>query len=189
MVSWLDELDRREAATREEITELRSQIEGLTRRLADREEVLSRLEITRETMTEILSGDGTDTVAGTGPDVDGSAGGYPSSAGSPVGVRLVPQWEPGLGADVLPRSYRDVVEVLQDAVHPMWAHHLCAVLGLSTDKAKGLFTRGGARRAGAGAPEQEAAADGRRRAGVGPGSRPWRRWCQPNRHCPKTRAR
>ncbi|UUU37454.1 hypothetical protein JIX56_47115 [Streptomyces sp. CA-210063] len=59
-----------------------------------------------------------------------------SGAGSPVGVRLVPQWEPGGEADVLPRSYRDVVEVLQDAVHPMRAHHLCAALGLSTDKNK-----------------------------------------------------
>ncbi|MBN0048704.1 hypothetical protein JS756_32370 [Streptomyces actuosus] len=101
----------------------------------------------------------------------------------------MPQREPGLEADVLPRSYRDVVGVLQDAVHPMRAHHLCATLGLSTDKNKvegfrsklkrlvergwpaegepGLFAWGGARRAGAGAPEQEAAADERRRAGVG----------------------
>ncbi|WAX79621.1 hypothetical protein [Streptomyces sp. KMM 9044] len=143
-------------------------------------------------MTEILSGDGAVRVS-----VDEAAGEVPvegSGAGSPVGVRLVPQWEPGLEADVLPRSYRDVVEVLQDAVHPMRAHHLCAALGLSTDKNKvegfrsklkrlvergwlaedepGLFAWGGARRAGAGAPEREAAADGRRRAGVGPGSRP-----------------
>ncbi|GKQ39946.1 hypothetical protein [Streptomyces sp. A012304] len=194
MVSWLEELDRREAAAREGIAELWSQIEELTRRLADRETVLSRLEITRETMTEILSGEGAVTVS-----VDGAAGEVPvsvegSRAGSPVGVRLVPQWEPGVEADVLPRSYRDVVEVLQDAVRPMRAHHLCAALGLSTDKNKvegfrsklkrlvergwlaedepGLFAWGGARRAGAGAPEREAAADERRRAGVGPGSRP-----------------
>ncbi|MEU5323439.1 hypothetical protein AB0G67_42815 [Streptomyces sp. NPDC021056] len=55
MVSWLEELDRREAAAREEIAELRAQIVELTRRLAGREEVLSRLVITRETMTEILT--------------------------------------------------------------------------------------------------------------------------------------
>ncbi|MEU7061789.1 IS701 family transposase [Streptomyces sp. NPDC046197] len=128
--------EARPAAAREETAELRSQIEELTRRLADWETVLSRLEITRETMTEILSGDGAvrasvDEAAGEAPvSVDGSR------AGSPVGVRLVPQWEPGLEADVLPRSYRDVVEVMQDAVHPMWTHHLCAALGLSTDKNK-----------------------------------------------------
>jgi predicted nucleic acid-binding Zn-ribbon protein len=61
MVSWLEELDRREAAAREEIAELRDRIEALTSRLTDREEVLSRLEITRETMTEILSADETIT--------------------------------------------------------------------------------------------------------------------------------
>lgn len=190
MVSWLEEIERREAAARAEIGELRSRMEELAGRVAEREAVLSRLEITRETMTEILSGDGAVTVSvGEVPlPVEGSG------AGSPVGVRLVPQWEPGVEADVLPRSYRDVVEVLQDAVHPMRAHHLCAALGLATDKNKvegfrsklkrlvergwlaedeaGLFAWGGARRAGAGAPEREAAAGERRRAGVGPGSRP-----------------
>jgi hypothetical protein len=143
-------------------------------------------------MTEILSGEGAVTVAVAAGEVPMPVD--RSGAGSPVGVRLVPQWEPGVEADVLPRSYRDVVEVLQDAVHPMRAHHLCAALGLSTDKNKvegfrsklkrlvergwlaedepGLFAWGGARRAGADAPEREAAADGPRRAGVGPGSRP-----------------
>ncbi|MCZ4510042.1 hypothetical protein O3Q52_17945 [Streptomyces sp. ActVer] len=61
---------------------------------------------------------------------------YRSAAGSPVGVRLVPQWTPGLAVGVLPGSYRDIVEVLQDAVRPMRAHHICAALGLSTDKSK-----------------------------------------------------
>lgn len=129
MVSWLEELDRREAAAREEIAELLAQIEELTRRLAGREEVLSRLMITRETMTEILSGDETVTDAGA----EAGAGG---SGASPVGVRLVPQWAPELGVEVLPGSYQDIVEVLVDAVHPMRAHHLCAALGLSTDKSK-----------------------------------------------------
>ena len=168
MVSWLEEIERREAAARAEISEFRSRIAELAGRLAEREAVLSRLGITRETMTEILSGEGAVTVA-----VDEAAGEVPlpvdrSKAGSPVGVRLVPQWEPGVEADVLPRSYRDVVEVLQDAVHPMRAHHLCAALGLSTHKNKvegfrsklkrlvergwlvedepGLFAWGGARR-------------------------------------------
>ncbi|WNZ06403.1 hypothetical protein [Streptomyces sp. 11x1] len=192
MVSWLEEIERREAAARAEISELRSRMEELAGRVAEREAVLSRLEITRETMTEILSGEGAVSVDEAAEEVP-----LPvdrSGAGSPVGVRLVPQWEPGVEADVLPRSYRDVVEVLQDAVRPMRAHHLCAALGLSTDKNKvegfrsklkrlvergwlaedepGLFAWGGARRAGAGAPEHQAAAGGRRRAGVGPGSRP-----------------
>ncbi|MFF1298050.1 hypothetical protein [Streptomyces sp. NPDC058296] len=188
MVSWLEELDRRETAAREEIAELRAQIEELTRRLAGREEVLSRLVITRETMTEILSGDATVTDAGADADADGDG------AGSPVGVRLVPQWTPGLGAEVLPGSYRDVVEVLMDAVHPMRAHHLCAALGLSTDKSKvegfrsklkrlvergwlveegpGLFTPCHLLAADGDAPEQAGSSAVRGRAGVGSGSRP-----------------
>ncbi|MFC7260541.1 hypothetical protein [Streptomyces lutosisoli] len=135
MVSWLEELDRREAAAREEIAELREQIVELTRRLAEREDVLSRLQIMRETMTEILSGDETVSVAVAESDAGEAEMEEPRlPAGSPVGVRLVPHWTPELAVGVLPGSYRDIVEVLQDAVHPMRAHHLCAALGLSTDK-------------------------------------------------------
>ncbi|MGI3197768.1 hypothetical protein [Streptomyces umbrinus] len=195
MVSWLEELDRREAVAREEIAELRDRIEELSRRLAEREEVLSRLEITRETMTEILSGEDTVTVAGAEADAGGAGlEEYRSAAGSPVGVRLVPQWMPGLGMEVLPGSYRDIVEVLQDAVHPMRAHHLCAALGLSTDKSKvegfraklkrlvergwlaeegpGLFTPCEALAADGDAPERAGSSAVRGRAGVGSGSRP-----------------
>lgn len=186
MVSWVEEFDRREAAAREEIAELRAQIEELTRRLAGREEVLSRLVITRETMTEILTGEETATDAGAESDA--------GRAGSPVGVRLVPQWTPGLEVEVLPDSYRDIVEVLMDAVHPMRAHHLCAALGLSTDKSKvegfrsklkrlvergwlveqgpGLFTLGHVLAADGDAPVQTESSAVRGRAGVGSGSRP-----------------
>jgi hypothetical protein len=41
MVSWWEELDRREAAAREEIAELRDNVEGLSRPLADRQEMSS----------------------------------------------------------------------------------------------------------------------------------------------------
>ncbi|MFK4103264.1 hypothetical protein ACI2L1_24915 [Streptomyces sp. NPDC019531] len=44
------ELDRREDAEREEIPELRDLLRELTARLAEREEALARLEITREMM-------------------------------------------------------------------------------------------------------------------------------------------
>ena len=156
---------------------------------------MSRLEITRETVTEVLSGDEAVTVAGTEADA-GEAGveEHPSRAGSPVGVWLVLQWTPVLGMEVLPDSYRDIVEVLQDAAHPMRAHHLCAALGLSTDKSKvegfrsklkrlvergwlaeegpGLFTPCQALAAARDAPEQARSSTARRHAGVGSGSRP-----------------
>jgi hypothetical protein len=185
MVSWLEELDRRGAAAWEEIAELRSPIEELARCLAGREEVLSRSVITRETMSEILSGDATVTDAGAEADAGGP--------GSPVGMRLVPQWTPGLGMEVLPVAYRDTGEVLMDTVHPMRAHHICSALGLSTDKSKvegfrsklkRLVERGWLTEEGPGlftpcqlaadgdAPEQAGPSAARGGAGVGPGSRP-----------------
>ena len=69
MVSGLEELDRREAATREQIEELRARIAELTGRLEDQEAVLFRLEITRETMAEILSGQSPTAAAGLNPYV------------------------------------------------------------------------------------------------------------------------
>ncbi|OEJ28967.1 hypothetical protein AS594_35650 [Streptomyces agglomeratus] len=204
MVSWLEELERREAAAREKIGELRTRIEELDGHLAEREMVLSRLEITRETMTEILYGD--ETVSGPGSRAEPEAGGpvevsrpeagedCPFGMGSPVGVRLVPPWTPELAVGVLPRSYQDIVEVLADAVRPMRAHHICAALGLSTDKCKvegfrsklkrlvergwlteaepGLFAPRPAVTAHAHAPEEGRTEASRRRAGVGSGSRP-----------------
>ncbi|MER6357455.1 hypothetical protein ABT186_38040 [Streptomyces sp. NPDC001634] len=204
MVSWLEELERREAAAREKIGELRARIEELTGHLAEQEMVLSRLEITRETVTAILSGD--ETVSGAGPGAEPEASGPveasrteageegPFGLGSPVGVRLVPPWTPELAAGVLPSSYQDIVEVLADAVRPMRAHHICAALGLSTDKSKvegfrsklkrlvergwlteaepGLFAPRPAVTAQADAPEHGRTEASRRRAGVGSGSRP-----------------
>ncbi|WP_438296152.1 hypothetical protein [Streptomyces sp. HUAS TT7] len=200
MVSWLEEIERREAAARERIDELQARIAELSESLTEQEAVLSRLEITRETMSEILSGGeavGEPEVVPVpgGPEEPPEAGAEERfSVGSPVGVKLVPQWSPELEAGVLPDAYQDIVEVLRDAVHPMRAHQLCAVLGLSTDKSKvegfrsklkrlverdwlqepgpGLFAARGGNPAGSGAPERDGPAAGRRRAGVASGPRP-----------------
>ena len=50
MGSLIEELQRREAAARQEADELRGEITRLAERLARAEERLSRLEITRETV-------------------------------------------------------------------------------------------------------------------------------------------
>ncbi|MGR8007694.1 hypothetical protein [Streptomyces hypolithicus] len=199
MVSWQEEIERREAAERERVSELRARIEELSDRLAEHQAMLSRLEITRETMTDILSGDG--TVTGPGQDrleaepVDsGPVEEVRAGAASPVGVRLVPDFRPGLAAAELPQVYRDIVEVLADAVHPMRAHHLCAALGLSRDKSKvegfrsklkrlvergwlteaepGLFAAPDAVPTASGAPERDRPTAVPGRAGVDSGSRP-----------------
>src|SRR5229473_3015875 len=69
MSSLIEELQRREAAARQEVDELRGEIARLNDRLARAEEALSRLEITRETVAEILGG------AGAGAAGCGAGGG------------------------------------------------------------------------------------------------------------------
>jgi hypothetical protein len=141
MGSLIEELQRREAAARQEVNELRGEIARLNERLARAEETLSRLEITRETVTEILGWAGADQPA-AGQVMDAVAAADPALAGSrlvsgsPVGVMTVPPWRPGLAQSVLPPSYQDLLEVLADAGRPMRAGSIAAAAGLSTDKSK-----------------------------------------------------
>lgn len=115
MVSWLEELERREDGARDRISELRVQIDVLEGQLTEQEAVVSRLEITRETMTEILSGDGPITGPDEEMEPEGAAGAFEEPAaeadqfevGSPVGVRLVPSWTDQLGVEALPDAYVD----------------------------------------------------------------------------------
>ena len=134
MGSLIEELRRHEVAARQEADELRGEIARLNERLVRAEERLARLEITRETVTEILGG------AGTGQPASAAAGLAPVSSrlagGSPVGVVTVPPWQPGLAQSVLPPSHRDLLEVLADAGRPMRARSIAAAAGLSTGKPK-----------------------------------------------------
>jgi hypothetical protein len=82
MGSGLEEIERREAAERERIEELWARIAELSESPVEREVVRSLLEITRQTMSEIPSGDG--TVAE--PDLTPAAGGpEEASAGEAEG--------------------------------------------------------------------------------------------------------
>ena len=101
MGSLIDELQRREAAAREEAEELRGQIAQLAERLAGAEERLSRLVIARETVDEVLSETGPEASPAAMPEET-----VPSRSGhlSPVGVLAVPPWRAGLEASVLPRG-------------------------------------------------------------------------------------
>jgi hypothetical protein len=132
MASLIEELRRREAAARQEADELRGEIARLTERLARAEERLSRLEITRETVAEIVGGAGTDK-ATAGREAEPTAA-DPAPSGSPTGVVTVPPWRPGLAQSVLPPSYRDLLEVLADTGRPLRAADIAAATGLSTDR-------------------------------------------------------
>ncbi len=141
MGSLIEELQRREAAARQEADELRGEIARLNERLARAGERLSRLEITRETVAEILGGVGADQPAAR-QEVEPAAAAGPAPVGSrvadgsPVGVVTVPPWRPGLAESVLPGSYRDLVEILADAGRPLRAGGIAAAAGLSTEKSK-----------------------------------------------------
>jgi hypothetical protein len=94
MGSLIDELQRREAAAREEAEELRGRIAQLAERLAGVEERLSRLVITRETVEVVLNGSG----AAAAPATVMPDGVAPSRSDhlSSVGVLAVPPWRAGL---------------------------------------------------------------------------------------------
>ena len=135
MGSLVDELQRREAAARAEAERLRGQIAELSERLAGVEGQLSRLVIARGVVDEVLAGASTAEVSPVPgqPEVPAS----PGAGHRPVtGVLVVPPWRPGLGADVLPRDYRDLLEVAEDAGQPLRAGQIAEAAGLSTDRGK-----------------------------------------------------
>ena len=138
MGSLIEELQRREAAARQEVDELRGEIGRLGERLARAEERLARLEVTRETVEEVLGGAGTgQTAAGraAGAAAEASAGSL-VTGGSPVGAVTVLSWRPGLAQSVLPASYQDLLEVITDSGRPLRAVSIAAAAGLSTGKPK-----------------------------------------------------
>ena len=101
---------------------------------------MPRLEITRETVAEILGGVGTDEATAGREAEPTAADPAPVSSrlagGSPIGVVTVPPWRPGLAQSVLPPSYRYLLEVLPDAGRPLRAGSIAAAAGLSTGKSK-----------------------------------------------------
>jgi hypothetical protein len=134
MGSLVNELRRREAAARAEAVQLRGQIAELAERLAGVEEQLSRLVIAREVVDEVL-----DTAAAEVSPVPGQpqVTASPGAGPAPVpGVLAVPPWRAGLDASALPRDYRDLLEVAEDAGRPLRAGQIAAAAGLSTDRGK-----------------------------------------------------
>ncbi|MFF8925496.1 hypothetical protein ACPCK9_31550 [Streptomyces koyangensis] len=101
MSSLIEELHRREAAARDEAAGLRREIDALNGRLAEAEERLARLEITRETVVEILGEADADHV-----EAGATTALVMTADASPVGVLTVPPWQPGIAVAVLPRCIR-----------------------------------------------------------------------------------
>ncbi|MFF1678789.1 hypothetical protein ACFVYG_22455 [Streptomyces sp. NPDC058256] len=141
MVSLPEELQAREAAARRRVEELQAEAVELALRLEKAREDLSRLEITRETVAQVLA---ELSAAGAEPDV--APGDAPeaneSSAPHGVGVMMVPPWREGLVVAVLPDVYRDIVEIIADAPGPVQAKQIVPRIGLPTTTGKIEGTRG-----------------------------------------------
>jgi hypothetical protein len=130
MGSLIEELKRQEEAARAEADRLRARVEELAGDLARAEEQASRLVIAREEVTRVLG-----EPAAVEPPDGRPATGQPRR-GSPIGAVTVLPWQAGADASVLPRAYRDLLEVAADAGRPLRAGEFAAAAGLSTEKAK-----------------------------------------------------
>ena len=142
MGSLIEELRRREDAARAEAIRLRSRIEELSEDLARAEEQASRLAIAREEVTRVM-----EEPAAANPSA-GQNGRPARPAGkarpvSRIGAVMVPPWQQGSDASVLPRAHQDLLEVAADAGRPLRAVQFAAAAGLDTKKAKveGLRSR------------------------------------------------
>jgi hypothetical protein len=117
MSSLLERLAQHEAAARGRVEALRAELADLTERPAAEQERLSRLEITRTTVLELLASSDADQAP---PPPAGAAG---------MQVPAFGQGGDGAGRR-LPTAYQDVVDVLLDAGVPLRAMQVCQALGL-----------------------------------------------------------
>jgi hypothetical protein len=144
MGSLFDELEAREAAARTRVEVLEAELAEVSGRLSAAREGLERLRIARETVAEVLEEMTSQKPAVT---VDRSTEGepvapaYAGAARQVVGVLTVPNWQPGMTAEVLPRVYRDIVEVVADALGPVRAKQIVPRIGPPAESGKIEGTR------------------------------------------------
>ena len=113
----------------------------MTVRLEKAQPDLSRLEITRETVMQVLA---ELSAAEEAPEVEARDAPEPQKAPVPhgIGVMAVPPWREGLVVQVLPDVYRDIVEIVADAPGPLQAKQIVPRIGLEATTAKIEGTRG-----------------------------------------------
>ncbi|MFE9888424.1 hypothetical protein [Streptomyces scopuliridis] len=143
MVSLPEELETREAAARQRVEELQAEAAELAVRLERARGDLSRLEITRETVAEVLAElSAAKTPVERDLPVEPVTGSEEASVPHGVGVMMVPPWREGLAVAVLPDVYRDIVEVVADAAGPLQAKQIVPRIGLPPTTGKIEGTRG-----------------------------------------------
>ncbi|MFH9425720.1 hypothetical protein [Streptomyces sp. NPDC017529] len=140
MVSVPEELRAREAAARQRVEDLQAEAAELALRLEEAREYLSRLEITREAVAQVLADL---SAAEAGPDAPAGDAPAPNEGSMPhgSGVTTVPPWREGLAVAVLPGVYRGIVEVIANAPGPVQAKQIVPRIGLPTTTGKIEGTR------------------------------------------------
>lgn len=122
--SWLAALESKESAARSRAGELREQIAELSESLTLVESELSRLQITRETMAEVLA-DGPGR-PGPAPDAESTVG--PLAELVPVLLAA----EASGDATVTSEAYRRILVVFAEASGPLRCKDVCVGVGLGT---------------------------------------------------------
>lgn len=126
MPSWLAVLESKESAARLRAGELREQIAELSEALTLVETELSRLQITRETMTEVLA-DGPGPAAPV-PVPDTESAVVPLAELAPVLLAA----EASGDATVTSEAYRRILVVFAQAPGPLRCKDVCVGVGLGT---------------------------------------------------------
>ncbi|MFE7531982.1 hypothetical protein ACFU7Y_40755 [Kitasatospora sp. NPDC057542] len=142
MGSLFEELEAREAAARTRVEALEAELAEVSRRLSVAREGLERLRIARETVAEVLAEIPAVTADASETRVEGVlVSPYAGAERQVIGVLTVPNWQPGMGVDVLPSLYRDIVEVVADAPGPVRAKQIVPRIGLPAETGKIEGTR------------------------------------------------
>lgn len=146
MGSLFEELEAREVAARVRVEELEAELAELSGKLEMAREGLERLRIARETVAEVLAEMSPETSvaavdAGQASVDEVMASAYAGAERRVVGVLTVPNWRPGMGPEILPRVYRDILEVVSDAPGPVRAKQVVPRIGLPAETGKIEGTR------------------------------------------------
>ncbi|MFJ3880889.1 hypothetical protein ACIPW5_26015 [Streptomyces sp. NPDC090077] len=146
MGSLFEELEAREAAARVRVEELEAELAELSGQLSLARESLERLRIARETVAEVLADLTPERLAAdVGADQptlgEPAVSAYAGAERRIIGVLTVPNWQPGMGSDVLPQVYRDILEVVADAPVPIRAKQIVPRIGLPAETGKIEGTR------------------------------------------------
>jgi hypothetical protein len=130
IASLLERLEAREQTARTRLEGLRAEMDRLAEQVAAEEDLLRRLEITRQTMIEVLAGE--DASVTVDPDLHPKGGVSAAALSvSRVGMQVPVFGQDGDGGE-LPLAYRDLVEVVADAGQ-LRAMQVCQALGVGSE--------------------------------------------------------